>query len=112
MIGWILNFISGNKQHPVRVHDIELKKEDKIVLDSGVEETVEEPKEILNKAIQKVFKDLNALTPEEFDAEIKKYMSFEEGECHPDECEGECDAMGWCEIATEYRTKTDHRRGR
>ena len=122
MIKHILDFVDnvfGSK--PKYTPKPEYKDGDTIVLDNGAVETVrilnEKEVELLSKAkikesqseaVKEVFKELNQMTEEEFDAELKKYMSFEEGQCHPEECDGECDGEGWCDIAVEYRTKTDH----
>jgi len=116
MIGWFLKFIHGNDKKvkntqtistPVEYETIEESIE---VIDDLDDDT--EHVETISESVKAVFDELNEMTDEEFDAELRKHMSFEEGQCHPEECEGECDGMGWCEIATDYRNKTDHRKGR
>jgi hypothetical protein len=66
----------------------------------------------LKKAVEKVISDMMNLSDEEFEAEIKAHEeefgrgSFEYEsvpECTLDTCSGECQGMGWCDLATDFR---------
>jgi len=56
----------------------------------------------LEKAIKKVFDHFDSLSEEEFMAEMDKYKPNGEG-CCPVFCEGECQGIGWCNIAAGFR---------
>jgi len=65
-------------------------------------EAAEEVYDPVKVAIESVEKKLNALSDEEFQAEIDKYKDYP---CNPDTCEGECQGAGYCEVATQFREK-------
>jgi hypothetical protein len=74
----------------------------------------------VEKAFDKVFKDLNALSHEEFMAELEKNIEpvviakkeptepvelVREDGCDPETCWGECKGKGDCDIAEEWQDK-------
>ena len=57
--------------------------------------------EKVKKAVADVFKELDQMSDEEFEAELAKYES--ESECSLETCGGECQGMGWCELAQDFQ---------
>lgn len=138
MIEWFLNIFGLNEKSKPVLTDDSVNEGDSIVLDNGEVEVIKEQEdffavdhdetermegsfeettpdnpqwdkpeewsETLSESVSAVFKELNEMPQEEFDALIEENIH----ECHPDTCDGECQGAGWCDIAVEYRTKTDH----
>lgn len=92
MIGWFLNIIGYNSEPEPEPEP----KWDK----------PEEWSETLSESVSAVFKELNEMPQEEFDALIDEQLEkMEENKCDPETCGGECQGMGWCDTATEFREK-------
>jgi hypothetical protein len=56
-------------------------------------------KKNLKRAMRLVFKELREMSKEKFE----KMLKSNEPTCTPETCEGECQGMGWCEMATKFR---------
>lgn len=56
----------------------------------------------LKSAVNKVLEDYDKMSDEEFEKEIEKYKP--KYNCSPDDCNGECQGMGDCEIAKSFRS--------
>lgn len=59
--------------------------------------------------IDELTKQLDEMTDEDFHKAIKEIEVQMENKCHPDTCEGECQGMGWCDVAVEFRTAISFR---
>jgi len=55
----------------------------------------------LKEKVNRALSDIYEMPDEQLHAELKKYQSVPE--CTPDKCRGECQGMGWCDVATEFR---------
>ncbi len=56
-------------------------------------------KKDIKRATRIVFKELREMSKEKFE----KLLKSNEPTCTPETCQGECQGMGWCEIATKFR---------
>lgn len=128
MIGWFLKFIHGKdkkntQDRPVDEPLKEIRNEHKLNVSpcipeeeitveyETIEESIEkideyEERDTLSESISAVFKELNEMPQEEFDALIDEELKkMEENKCDPATCGGECQGMGWCDTAREFREK-------
>jgi hypothetical protein len=53
----------------------------------------------IKRVLKKISKDLRRMSSEEFEAMLKE----NEPTCTPEYCKGECQGMGYCEVARDFR---------
>jgi len=59
----------------------------------------------LKRAIRIVFNKMRKMS----DEKLYKLLEDNEPTCKPDTCEGECQGMGWCDMATKFREEEIHK---
>jgi len=61
----------------------------------------------MKDAVEKTLEEMKDLSDEEFKAELKKCGYEEHGIpiCNPNTCHGECQGMGECYVAVDFRNK-------
>lgn len=93
MLGWIKKIIHGTE--PI---------ESDVISGDDKDDSVNWEEE-LQSAVEEVCENLSELTDEQFWAELEKHIDSESSvpECTPDTCNGECQGMGGCDVATEFR---------
>lgn len=57
----------------------------------------------VKEVVDKVITDMNKISDDEFQVEIDKHHMENAPVCSPDTCNGECQGMGECNVATGFR---------